>query len=715
MDQRIFVPSGKGGLLMSFLLLSNLGNCLAASDELTEKDYLQELPIVLTATRLSQPLSEAPNAMTVIDRNMIAASGFRSIPDLFKLVPGMYVSYYKGSQAVVSYHGLTDQYSRRMQVMVDGRSVYLSPNNSVDWANLPITIEDIVRIEVIRGPAAASYGANSTQGVINIITRDASEVDGKSVKVTHGNKGINDEFVYFGKRGENFDYRMTLGYTADNGYDNLSAPPNNIPVTQYKADGLLNNSYDNNQARLVNYRGNYHPDGKDNFDVQLGFNHDVQEVGFIDKNPHPSAPTSTNGNPPHNLIANSNFVQVGWTRQLDNFSEFDLKYYHIQEDQQESTPVYLKGIYCPGPTGIPGLYCPGPVVQTLAVARDQIEVQHTLSTSESNRLVYGANYQRNSVNGQSIIPPLPLLNPSLPVVLSSSSVIENFQMFANDEWRINPRLILNIGEMLERDDAGHKNLSPRLALNFHLTPLHTIRSGISVAYRTPALNETNFPNPNEQPGALFIPNAIVDSPGLVPEKLVSHEIGYIGEFPDWKTSLDLRLFNDQFSNGIIPDKVRGFFVNGLSANYCGFEATLKKAWGENSNITANFSHDFASSNASSFPSVVAASSWTSDTLAASFPKNSASLLYFRRLTEDYSISTSYYYQDFLQPFDRGNIDYQPTQHRMDVRFARKFHDVAGMKGEVALVVQNVFNTDYTEYIASNLFNQRGYITMKMNW
>ncbi|MDP1940151.1 MAG: hypothetical protein Q8K54_05785, partial [Gallionella sp.] len=69
-----------------------------AADLSSEMDYYQELPVVLSASRLAQPLSEAPNAMTVIDRKMIVASGFRSIPDLFKLVPGMYVGYYKGSQ-----------------------------------------------------------------------------------------------------------------------------------------------------------------------------------------------------------------------------------------------------------------------------------------------------------------------------------------------------------------------------------------------------------------------------------------------------------------------------------------------------------------------------------------------------------------------------------------------------------------------------------------
>ena len=251
-----------------------------ADEYASELDYYQALPTVLSASRMPQPLSEAPNAMTVIDRRMIVASGFRSIADLFKLVPGMYVSYYKGSQPIVSYHGATDQYSRRMQVLIDGRSVYLPPMNTVDWADLPITVDDIERIEVIRGPAAASYGANSTQGVINIITRDA--MDGKSVSYTHGDKGINDASVRFGNRGKRYAYRMSIAYIADNGYDNLTTNPNGIT-----GPSLLNNSYDSNQARMANYRGNYHPDGTNSFDLQFGFNHDIQGVGFSDKNPAP--------------------------------------------------------------------------------------------------------------------------------------------------------------------------------------------------------------------------------------------------------------------------------------------------------------------------------------------------------------------------------------------------------------------------------------------
>ena len=97
-----------------------------AAEYASEQDYLQEFPVVLSASRLSQPLSEAPNAVPVIDREMIKASGFRNIADLFRLVPGMFVGYENGHFPIIAYHGSIEQYSHRMQVLVDGRSV-ISP------------------------------------------------------------------------------------------------------------------------------------------------------------------------------------------------------------------------------------------------------------------------------------------------------------------------------------------------------------------------------------------------------------------------------------------------------------------------------------------------------------------------------------------------------------------------------------------------------------
>jgi iron complex outermembrane receptor protein len=108
-----------------------------AESELSEADFLAEMPTVLTASRLSQPLMDAPNSTNVIDRKQIEASGYRNLADLFRLVPGMYVGHKKGWFHNVT-HTFTDEYARRMQVMVDGRSVYLPSIGGVRWDTLPL-------------------------------------------------------------------------------------------------------------------------------------------------------------------------------------------------------------------------------------------------------------------------------------------------------------------------------------------------------------------------------------------------------------------------------------------------------------------------------------------------------------------------------------------------------------------------------------------------
>ncbi len=674
-------------LIISLLLSLNI-NTARAADYLNEMDFFQEFPVVLSASRLRQPLSEAPNAMTVIDRKMIEASGFRDITDLFKLVPGMYVGYYKGHQGFVAYHGSPDQYSRRMQVMIDGRSIYLSPQSTIDWASLPITVNDIERIEVIRGPAAASHGANSTQGVISITTRDAGTLDGKRVSFTSGTKGINDVSARFGKRGEFFDYRMSLAYSADNGFDNLAAPPNSIPVPVATANGLINNSFDSNQARLMNYRADYHPGGGNSFDIQLGFNNDKKQVGWTD------SPT----NLVHNLITNAGFVQLGWTRALESNNEFKLRYFHIRNDQHET---------------FPGVNSPPLVVQSVNTSRDDIEVQHTLSLPSSNRLVYGAAYRSDKVDGQ--YSTVSLTKPAY----ASSIAMDEWRLFAHDEWRINNTLLMNVGAMYERDRMGHKNLSPRVSLNYHVTAQHTFRAGASVAYRTPGLMESN--GGVAQPGELWVINAVPTYPNLLPEKMVSREIGYLGEFRDWNASVDLRLFSDLLSRGIIGDgRAVNPFVNDFSAEYRGLEATLKYQLSETGELAANFAHELGSSNG---PALAAAGSratrpsctWDKDVLSCSLPTNSASVLYSQHFSNEVSFSAGYYFQGSMQPIDRGSVDFQPIQRRTDVRIAKGFSDMSGVKGNISLVVQNLFNQEYTDYVANSLNNRRAYATLTLNW
>lgn len=653
--------------LTAFAVFSLIAQCAWAADSATEQDYLQEFPVVLSASRLLQPLSDAPSAMTVIDRNMIVASGLRNLPDLFKLVPGMYVSYYKGSQAIVSYHGTLSQDSRGMQVMIDGRSVYMPPANTVDWALLPITLDDIDRIEVIRGPAAASYGENSMHGVINIITRDAGTLSGASVHLTRGNKGTSDLSGQFGKRGEKLDYRLTLASRADNGYDDRTA-------TNYPAPSdpqLLNNSFDSNQARLMNFRASYHPNAVDEFDVQFGVTRDVQGVGFLD---------SGGGlNQPHDMISHENSQQLSWLHRTGDASELSLRYYHIQHNTDESYQALGS-----------------PLTHSVKSGRHDIEVQHTLHTSPGNRLVYGAGYRQDQVSANIYFP---LLSPtSFPGLFN----IEEYRVFANDEWRLGPKLIINAGGMLESDAMGYKSFSPRASLNYHLNPQHTVRVGASVAHRTPALAE--------QFGDVLVPGLNSPSPGLLSNKILSREFGYLGEFHKLGTSLDLRVFNDQISHVIYPLPPGSAYDwgNGMAGTYEGIEATIKHSFGAFASLTFNFAREQANSN---FSALVPGKS---DALSNSTPKNNISLLYSQRLANDFSFSLSYYQQSSLQPFDRAEFDFQGMQRRTDLRLAKSFKKFAGLTGDVAWVVQNLFNNNYTEYVANNVFNRRTYVTLNFH-
>lgn len=105
----------------------------ADTDFLSEKDYYPEVPIVSSATRLQQPLSETPTSVTVIDRQMIESSGFFRIADLLRLVPGFQVGLSALDHVpMVTYHGQADAFPRRMQVLVDGRSVFGAVFSNID-------------------------------------------------------------------------------------------------------------------------------------------------------------------------------------------------------------------------------------------------------------------------------------------------------------------------------------------------------------------------------------------------------------------------------------------------------------------------------------------------------------------------------------------------------------------------------------------------------
>jgi iron complex outermembrane receptor protein len=141
---------------------------------------------VTSAARKSQRADDVPAAVYVITRNDIQRSGLNTLPELLRLVPGVQVAQVNANKWAVSIRGFNDLYSNKLLVLVDGRSVYTRTFSGVFWDMQDLMISDIDRIEVIRGPGGAVWGANAVNGVINVITRPAAETQGLSANVSAG-------------------------------------------------------------------------------------------------------------------------------------------------------------------------------------------------------------------------------------------------------------------------------------------------------------------------------------------------------------------------------------------------------------------------------------------------------------------------------------------------------------------------------------------------
>jgi iron complex outermembrane receptor protein len=646
--------------------LSAAGVCgtVWAADYPSEQDYFQELPIVLSASRLSQPISEAPNAMTVIDRGMIVASGARNIADLFKLVPGMYVGYKNGHTPVVSYHGTTDVYPRRMQVMVDGRSIYLPVFGQVDWADLPLDIGDIDRIEVIRGPSAASHGANSVQGVISIYTHQASNAPKAQVSVSRGNDGISDVSARLSAIGESWDYRVTVASRGDSGF---------VPLPGLGGGKVPLNDTSRNQ--LINTRINYRPTGSDILDIQLGYSESSRGLGDI----NPSVPNMFTT---RDQKTSSDFEQLTWLHTLSEHSDFKLSYYHMGQNMKDDRYA-----------GLPPL----PAITDMFAQRHDVEMQHTLSTSPVNRIVWGAGARQDSAKA--------------PTSLKYPPVWREYRLFVHDEWRITQASLINGGVMVEKNALGQTRASPRVSYNHHLTPQDTLRASYSVAYRNPEMIEELGKSPSDNILALG---------GLSPEKAISREIGYIRQLDESGSMLDIRAFHDQIDNIIWKDPSRTnplSFIGDFDVYYSGLEATLKYKLGVRSNLTVNYAHQIMGATPAHSPPLAARQALLQSYVqrfAGSVPLHSGSLLFSHDFSDGLNFGAGYYQTGPIKLFE-ASVWSQPLARYLDLRIAQRFGGWQSKKeksggGEIALVIQNALNDHYYDYSNETRYKRRAYLT-----
>jgi iron complex outermembrane recepter protein len=229
------------GAIAIFVSLGAVAPAAFAGEEPTPELFELDVEDLMNVkvTSVSKKLEtyfDAPSAITVITQEDIRRSGLTSIPELLRLVPGLQVARINGSKWAISARGFNDEFANKLLVLIDGRTVYTPAFSGVHWDVQDVLLEDIERIEVIRGPGATLWGANAVNGVINVITKSARDTQGGLVTAAGGTEErASGGARYGGQIGRNAYYRVYLKYFDRDGFEDRSG--NDTPDDWHQARG----------------------------------------------------------------------------------------------------------------------------------------------------------------------------------------------------------------------------------------------------------------------------------------------------------------------------------------------------------------------------------------------------------------------------------------------------------------------------------------------
>lgn len=494
-------------LLMGVLLAAGLG-AAPEVQAVSEQDFLGDMPIVLSVSRLAQRLDETPGAVTIFDRQFIRMSGARDVTDLLRMVPGFQTTTsYETDAPMASYHGRSDDFSNRLQLLVDGRAIYsgyLFGSTGIGLQTLGL--EDIERIEVLRGSNSAAYGARAFLGVVNIISRDVRETAGLNGSVTAGANAIADASASVGWGDPSAMYRISVDRRSDAG---------------------LQGAFGSNRSSRANFASHWSTSAGTELDLRLGAVDIESGRGSTDPGEY--------GNPARMRYMGSRFVQLNASRSLDQDTDLAVSLSHTEIANRDSFP-YLN----PDPGYAP--YYGISINFSGEETTDVLGVQYTKRLSSTLRTVAGVEYQSELV-----------VSPS--GFDKRERVSTRFtRVFGNAEWRLQPNLIVNAGFMADHNDISGDSVSPRLMLNWHASDNQTVRAGVSTAFRPPSAYEKyalvryydihgNNPTP-----------PYVQARGNVgAEKVHVEELGYTATWPAFHVTGDVRVFRERVTDGVWCD------------------------------------------------------------------------------------------------------------------------------------------------------------------
>ncbi len=451
---------------------------------------------VSSVGRKDQKLSQAAAAVFVITQEDIRRSGAGSVPEALRMVPGLQVAQIDGSKWAISARGFAGRFSNKMLVLIDGRSVYNVLYSGVYWEQNDLMVEDIERIEVVRGPGATMWGANAVNGVINIITRNAGDTQGNLISTSAGNVDRPSVSVRHGGRiGDRAAYRAYSKYF-DRG---AMATPAGRPA------------YDGWSALRGGARVDFEINSRDSFTAQGDvFRASTRESVFNTFPLNGLTPPVESGS-----RQSGGFALARWRRVFSSRSGMALQAYFNSVTLHET-------------------------MGTASLRTADVDFQHRIAFSNRHEVVWGGGY-RHSFSG--IVPKANArFDPPRRYDHLASA-------FAQDNISLVPdKLVFTIGSKFQHNSFTGLEVQPSARLIYMASPRHSLWTAVSRAVRTPSRADHDVRIEFPLPGAAFgATGLLAGDPSLGSEIVLSYEAGYRNQVTR-HFSFDLAAFHSVYGN-----------------------------------------------------------------------------------------------------------------------------------------------------------------------
>jgi iron complex outermembrane receptor protein len=463
-----------------------------------ELEFLKEETVSIASLR-EQPISEAPSNVYVITDEDIRESGAIDIPRLFRRIPGMEVMQVTSAEYNVSVRGDNQLVANKLLVMIDGRSIYEDAYGSVFWTNLPITLPEIKRIEVLKGPAAALYGFNAVDGVINIITKSPEEMGEALVQVGAGELGTVRAAAIHAKQYEKFGYRLSVGHDQNKKWGDRDS----LGLRQTKFN--LHTQYALPSDSMIKLQGGFLTN--DRFDGQTfeTIAEDTTDItsGFV------------NG-----LYERSNFLIRGWWK-------------YWRQKNEESVDSQLSPFFSIFDRT-------GNTFQRRERNTYNLDIQHALDFGTTHHLTYGMNLRR--------------------IIFQSNFIAGNKKhedrvgLYFQEEWKAADPITIIAGLRMDIHSQINPTYSPRVSLVYKPAQDHSIRVTGAMSYRPPTLFETYIDSRARIcigapcPGFFNFISPFSGNQDLKPERMISYDIEYQGWFIKHRLRFRTSFYYNQVSD-----------------------------------------------------------------------------------------------------------------------------------------------------------------------